>query len=72
MAISSVAASAAASNAQTDASIALAQAKSVDQQSQAARVSSDQTSNPVTQAPSVKPSLNSNGETIGTTISVSA
>lgn len=71
MAISPVAASAAASGAQANAAVAVAQAKAANQQS-LVDTSSAESSNPVTQAPAVKPSLNSNGETIGTTISVSA
>ena len=71
MAISPVAANAAASGTQASAAIAVTQAKATNQQS-LIDASNKESSNPVTQAPPVKPSLNSNGESIGTTISVSA
>ena len=71
MAISPVAANAAASGAQANSVVAVAQAKAANQQS-LVDANNKESSNPVTQTPEVKPSLNSNGESIGTTISVSA
>ena len=71
MAISPVAANAAAPGAQANSVVAVAQAKAANQQS-LVDANNKESSNPVTQAPAVKPSLNSNGESIGTTISVSA
>lgn len=73
MAISPVAASAAASNAQSSAAVAVAQAKAVNQQSLVSRAQTDeQNENPVLQVPAVKPTVNTNGQTIGTTVNVSA
>jgi hypothetical protein len=73
MAISSVAANAAASNAQSNAIVAQAQAKAVNQTSLIAEQNKDQqTSNPVQQAPAVRPSVNTQGQPIGTTVNVTA
>ena len=72
MAISPVASSAAASTAQANASVALAQAKAANQQSLLELPAADDGSNPVLQAPQPKPSVNSLGQAIGTTVNVTA
>ena len=72
MAINPVAASAAASNAQADAAVAVAQAKAANQQTLVNGQSENQDDNPALQVPTVKPSVNTNGQTIGTTVNVTA
>ena len=74
MPINPVAASAAASNAQASATVALAQAKAANQQSLVGGASdaNNDTSNPILQVPSTKPAVNTNGQTIGTTVNVTA
>jgi hypothetical protein len=72
MAISPVASSAAASTAQSDAVIAQAKAQAANQQSLIDSNNDKETNNPILQVPAVKPTVNTNGQTIGTTINVSA
>lgn len=73
MAINPVAASAAASNAQASAAVAVAQAKAANQSVLVSGAAPDvQTDNPALQAPAAKPAVNTNGQTIGTTINVTA
>jgi proline racemase len=74
MSISPVTASAAASTAQANATVALAQAKSANQESLvgASADNGSDSANPIAQVPSVKPTVNTNGQTIGTTVNVTA
>lgn len=73
MAINPVAASAAASNAQANAAVAVAQAKAANQQSLiSGSQSAEQSDNPIPQVPATKPTVNTSGQTIGTTINVAA
>ncbi|MBC7415415.1 MAG: hypothetical protein H7327_10830 [Herminiimonas sp.] len=72
MAISPVAASAAASKAQSSAAVAVVQAKAANQQSLLSAQPDEQKDNPALQAPAAKPTVNTNGQTIGTTVNVTA
>lgn len=73
MAISPATSSAAASTAQSNALVALAQAKAANQQA-LVQGSNDNNKddNPVLQAPAVKPVVNTSGQAIGTTVNITA
>ncbi len=72
MAISPVASSGATSNAQSLAIVAQAEAKAANQQALVNAQNQSQDENPVSQVPAAKPSVNSSGQAIGTTINVTA
>ncbi len=74
MAISPVASSGATSNAQSLAIIAQAKAKAkaTNQQALVDAQNQSQDKDPISQAPTSKASINSNGQAIGTTINVTA
>lgn len=73
MAINSVAASAAASNARSNSAVAVAQAKAANQSVLVSGAAPDeQNDDPALQAPAARPTVNTNGQTIGTTVNVTA